>query len=77
MGRGAWWATVHGAAEESDMTATKQQQLLDSMPYICAIYKDQQDSFPTHGQFIIAGGPVVRTLCFHCRGHGSNLWLGN
>jgi len=32
------------------------------LPYICAIHKDQQDSFPTHGQFIILGGPVVRTL---------------
>ncbi len=23
------------------------------------------------------GGPVVRTLCFYCRGHGFNPWLGN
>ena len=23
MGRGAWWATVHGVTKESDMTATK------------------------------------------------------
>ena len=23
------------------------------------------------------GGPVVRTLCFHCCGPGFNLWLGN
>ena len=22
-------------------------------------------------------GPVVRTLCFHCRGHRLDLWLGN
>ena len=22
-------------------------------------------------------GPVVRTPCFHCRGHGFNPWLGN
>ena len=23
------------------------------------------------------GGPVVRTLCFHCRGCGFNPWSGN
>ena len=23
------------------------------------------------------GGPVVGTLCFHCRGHGFDPWLGN
>ena len=23
------------------------------------------------------GGPVVRTLCFHCRGHRFEPWLGN
>ena len=23
------------------------------------------------------GGPVVRTLCFHCRGYGFHPWLGN
>ena len=23
------------------------------------------------------GGPVVKTLCFHCRGRGFNPWLGN
>ena len=23
------------------------------------------------------GGPVVRTPCFHCRGHGFDPWLGN
>ena len=23
------------------------------------------------------GGPVVKTLCFHCRGLGFNPWLGN
>ena len=26
MGRGAWWATVHGVAKMSDITVTKQQQ---------------------------------------------------
>ena len=25
MDRGAWWATVHGVAKESDTTVTKQQ----------------------------------------------------
>ena len=24
-----------------------------------------------------SGGPVVKTLCFHCRGHGFDPWLGN
>ena len=23
------------------------------------------------------GGPVVKTLHFHCRGHGFDAWLGN
>ena len=23
------------------------------------------------------GGPVVKTPCFHCRGHGFDPWLGN
>ena len=23
------------------------------------------------------GGPVVRTLCFHCRGHRFDPWSGN
>ena len=23
------------------------------------------------------GGPVVRTPCFHCRGHGFDPWSGN
>ena len=23
------------------------------------------------------GGPLVKTPCFHCRGHGFNPWLGN
>ena len=23
------------------------------------------------------GGPVVKTLGFHCRGHGFSPWLGN
>ena len=23
------------------------------------------------------GGPVVRTLCFQCRGHRFDPWLGN
>ena len=22
------------------------------------------------------GGPVVKTFCFHCRGHGFQPWLG-
>ena len=25
----------------------------------------------------LSGGPVVRILHFHCRGHGFNPWLGN
>ena len=25
----------------------------------------------------LPGGPVVNLLCFHCRGHGFNPWLGN
>ena len=25
----------------------------------------------------IPGGPVIKTLCFHCRGHGFDPWLGN
>ena len=25
----------------------------------------------------LPGGPVVRTLCFHCRGHGFSPWSGN
>ena len=25
----------------------------------------------------LPGGPVVRTPCFHCRGHGFNSWSGN
>ena len=24
-----------------------------------------------------SGGPVVKTLGFHCRGHGFHPWLGN
>ena len=24
-----------------------------------------------------SGGPVVKTPCFQCRGHGFNPWLGN
>ena len=28
-----------------------------------------------HGEF--PGGPVVKTLRFHCRGHGFNPWSGN
>lgn len=23
------------------------------------------------------GGPIVRTLCFHCQGPAFDLWLGN
>ena len=23
------------------------------------------------------GGPVARIMCFHCRGHGFDPWLGN
>ena len=23
------------------------------------------------------GGPVIRDLCFHCKGHGFNSWLGD
>ena len=23
------------------------------------------------------GDPVVKTLCFHCRGHGFDPWWGN
>ena len=25
----------------------------------------------------LAGSPAARTLCFHCRGHGFDPWLGN
>ena len=25
----------------------------------------------------IPGGPAIKTLCFHCRGHGFDPWLGN
>ena len=25
----------------------------------------------------LPGGPVVRTLCFHCRGHGFDPWSRN
>ena len=31
--------------------------------------KDRNQDFP--------GGPVVKTLCFHCRGHGYKPWSGN
>ena len=27
-----------------------------------------------YGEF--PGGPVVKTPCFHCRGHGFDHWLG-
>ena len=26
---------------------------------------------------VFPGGPVVKTLCFHCRGHRFSLWLGH
>ena len=28
-------------------------------------------------QWVFPGGPVVRALCFHCRGHGFDPWSGN
>ena len=34
MDRGAWWATVHGVAKESDTTLTKQQQTYNNLRYI-------------------------------------------
>ena len=42
LSRGAWWATVHGVAKESDMTWRLNntdncfQWLFPSLPYICA-----------------------------------------
>ena len=36
MGRGAWWATVHGGSKELDMT--DQLTLLLSLSYMIAIY---------------------------------------
>ena len=37
MGRGAWRATVHEVAKESDLTATKQQHVLVTGPKILKI----------------------------------------
>ena len=25
----------------------------------------------------LPGGPVIRDLCFHCKGHGFNSWCGD
>ena len=33
-----------------------------------AVFKPLVEDFP--------GGPVVKTLCFHCRGHGFDPWSG-
>ena len=32
-------------------------------------FKEEATDFP--------GGPVVKTPCFHCGGHGFDPWLGN
>ena len=29
------------------------------------------------GMSLVVRGPVVRTLCFHCRGHRFDPWSGN
>ena len=61
--RGDWWITVHGV--------TKSQTPLSNYTYthtIC-IFKMLLGDFP--------GGPVVKTLSFHCRGCEFNPWLGN
>ena len=35
----------------------------------------EMNSFQSSREFL--GGPVVRTLCFHCQGHGFHPWSGN
>ena len=29
------------------------------------------------GELEFSANPVISTLCFHCRGHGFDPWLGN
>ena len=42
-------------------------QVLSEAPLLC--FQARMRDFP--------GGPVVKTLRFHCRGHGFYPWLGN
>ena len=39
------------------------------------IYLTYTSIIPSSWEF--PGSPVVRTLCFHCKGHGFNPWSGN
>jgi len=41
----------------------------------CIKKKEKQNKTYTQRRDFL-GGPVVKTLCFHCRGRGFHLWLG-
>ena len=40
-------------------------------------YKGQSALLKSHGLWDFPGGPVVKTLLCHCKGHKFNPWLGN
>ena len=65
-------------------TTTKiaKQMTIDNKPTkkINNIMKNTQIKDKTNKKQIVRdfpGGPVVKNLCFHCRGQGFNLWSGN
>ena len=44
------------------------EDILDSASYLFHLKKCFGD---------VSGGPVTKTLCFHCRGPGLDPWSGN
>ena len=79
MDRGVWQATVHGAAKSRTWLSNKHKwmnnlvshwgkiEIILSSPALTI--KSQNRDFP--------GGPVVRTLYFHCREHKFSPWWVN
>ena len=77
MGRGAWWAVVHGVTKSRTQLTTSLspskflEESLDLKPWgVPALTTIRDTGFP--------GVPeVVRTMHFNCQGLRLNPWLGN
>ena len=73
QGRDKWPGVTHWADDLS--WGGIRAPTHNSDPCTCGVDAECADKTLATGDF--PGGPVVKTLRFHCRGHGFDPWLGN
>ena len=67
---------MHGSPERGKKTSQGRSKWLWEIDVVRQIARDLPGVRET-GFREFPGSPVVRTLCFHCRGHRFDPWSGN